>query len=79
MDFERVLQRLIDFINTQTEQANAVLNELRAKESKLEGMDLKARLAYLKQVRPDPVSGLPCRTPIDVLLQDTELLPVVSR
>ncbi len=50
MNYERLLGKLVEFINSQTQETDVEMRRLWAKESKIELMDLHARLEYLEAV-----------------------------
>lgn len=51
MNYEKVLSQLVNFINQQSRETNALMEELMAREAELEGMDFQSQLGYLEEVR----------------------------
>ena len=51
MNYEKVLNQLVNFINQQSQETNALMEELMAREAELEGMNFQSRLGYLEEVK----------------------------
>ena len=51
MNYEKVLSQLVNFINQQSREANASMEELAAREAELEGMNFQSRLGYLEEAK----------------------------
>jgi len=51
MNYEKVLSQLVNFINQQSRETNASMEELAAREAELEGMNFQSRLGYLEEAK----------------------------